>query len=80
MNKIQEFDLSYYINSVLQSRRYGFTYKHAGAFTTFQHGDIYFSFQGYGRSLQGGGHKWKAYAYRGTKVVSTKELQTLQEA
>ena len=72
------FDLGYYVANVLKSRRYGSTYKHAEAPTRFDHGDIRFSFQGYGRSLQSGGHKWKAYAYRGTKPVSTKELLTIK--
>lgn len=67
-------DLGYYVQRVLKSRQFGSTYKHAAAPTTFDHGDIRFSFQGYGRSLQGGGNKWKAYAYRGTQPVPTKEL------
>ena len=71
------FNLGYYIAQVMKTRTYGHTYVHAGAPHEFRHGDITFYVSGYGRSLQGGGHKYKVSATRDGKPVPTAELRTL---
>jgi hypothetical protein len=71
------FDLAYYIAQVIKTRTYGHTYVHAGGRAQFNHADITFYITGYGRSLQGGGHKYKVLAYRDGKPVKTAELRTL---
>ena len=77
MKTNRQFDLSYYRALVLQSRRFGSCYLHAGAPSTYQHDDITFRVTGYGRSLAGGGHKYKAYAMRDGKPVRSTELKNL---
>lgn len=81
------YGLNYWIALVVQTRRCGHTYVHAGArasapfsFRAFEHGDIVFSFTGWGRSLQGGGHKYKVHARHSDtgKPVPSKILKTLQ--
>ena len=62
---------------VLQTRRYGSCYVKVGDRPNFGTVDgIAYSFRSYGRSLQNGGHKYKAYAnYADTgKPVPTKLL------
>ena len=71
------FNLAYYIAQVIKTRTYGHTYVHSGGRAQFSHGDITFYVSGYGRSLQGGGHKYKVVAYRDGKPVKTAELRTL---
>jgi hypothetical protein len=71
------FDLRYYVAQTIKTRTFGHTYVHAGGRSQFQHGDVTFYVEGYGRSLQGGGHKYKVKAYRDGKPVSTKELRAL---
>ena len=71
------FDLAYYIAQVIKTRTFGHTYVHAGGRAQFSHGDITFYVSGYGRSLQGGGHKYKVSATRDGKPVPTVELRTL---
>ena len=73
----RQFDLAYYIAQAIKTRQFGHTYVHAGAPHQFEHGDIYFSVAGYGRSLQGGGHKYKVSATRDGKTVPTAELRAL---
>ena len=73
----RQFDLAYYKAQALKTRQFGHTYVHAGAPHQFEHGDIYFSVSGYGRSLQGGGHKYKVSATRDGKTVPAAELRAL---
>ena len=77
MTTTTAFDLAYYIAQVIKTRTYGHTYVHAGGRAQFHHGDIQFAVSGYGRSLQGGGHKYKVLAYRDGKPVKTAELRAL---
>ena len=77
MTTIRTFDLAYYIAQVIKTRTYGHTYVHSGGRAQFSHGDITFYVTGYGRSLQGGGHKYRVLAYRCGKPVKTAELRTL---
>lgn len=69
--------LRYWVTSVLQSRTYGATYMKVGFRQPFDHGDIRFSCAGYGRSLQSGGNKYKAYAHRDGRPVPSRELEKL---
>jgi hypothetical protein len=71
------FDLAYFKAQVIKTRQFGHTYVHAGAPHEFQHGDIQFAISGYGRSLQGGGKKYKVSAIRDGKPVSTVELRAI---
>ena len=71
------FNLAYYVAQVIKTRTYGHTYVHSGAPHEFQHLDISFAVSGYGRSIQGGGHKYKVSATRDGKPVKTAELRTL---
>ena len=73
----REFDLNYYVAQTIKTRTFGHTYVHAGGRSQFQHGDITFFVEGYGRSLQSGGPKYKVKAYRDGKPVMTKELRAL---
>lgn len=82
----QTYGLHYWIGLVMQTRRYGYTYVHAGArdaatfgFRAFQYDGITFSFCSWGRSLSRGGHKYKVYArYADSgKPVPAKVLKTL---
>jgi len=73
------------INYVLKTRNFGSCYVHAAVRmavdSTWHHkfGDVVFSINGYGRSLQGGGHKYKVAAkYCETgKPVPSKILKSL---
>jgi len=68
--------LAYYRALVQQTRRYGSCYLHAGLPATYSFGTITFRVTAYGRSLQSGGHKYKAYALRdGRPVLSTELLK-----
>jgi hypothetical protein len=71
-------------NYVLQTRRFGHTYVHAAVRMAvdfnWHHkvGDVVFSINGYGRSLQGGGHKYKVHArYDNGKPVPSKVLKSI---
>ena len=77
INPTMKFDLNYYVAQVLKTRTYGYTYVHAGGRRQFQHGDITFYVESYGRSLQSGGNKYKVKAYRNGKPVSANELRAL---
>lgn len=81
-----EYNTSYWVALTLQTRRYGHTYVHSGArescdfaFSAFHHENIAFSYEGYGRSLLSGGHKYKVHArYIDTgKPVPSKVLKAL---
>lgn len=70
----------------MQTRGYGHTYVHSGAraatqfrFRAFEHNGMIFSYTGWGRSLNTGGHKYKVHArYADSgKPVSSKILKTL---
>lgn len=73
------------LSYVIQTRRYGHVYVHAGVRravagwqgVTVQ--GVKFTFRGFGRSLQKGGHKYKAHAnYEDTgKPVPTKALREM---
>jgi len=56
----------YWANLALHTRRYGHCYVHVGARPynggTTEDGTITFTFTGWGRSLQSGGHKYKVHA------------------
>jgi hypothetical protein len=65
---------SYYKALVRKTRAYGSCYLHAGMPSFFEADGIEFTVTGHGRSLQGGGHKYKAYAHREGKIVPTKYL------
>lgn len=82
-----QYPLAYWVAQTLRTRRFGSTYVHAGAraaapfsFRAFEHGGIVFSFAGWGRSLQGGGHKYKVHARHSDtgKPVPSNILKTLQ--
>ena len=80
MNTPTEYGLRYWIAQTLKTRRYGHTYVHVGARgSTLEHDGMIFSFTGWGRSLQVGGHKHKVhttYADSG-KPVPSKVLKAL---
>lgn len=71
---VRTFNVQYYVSLVRKTRTFGSCYLHAEAPAEFEHNGIKFAVTGYGRSLQGGGHKFKAYAHRDGKIVRTKEL------
>ena len=80
----KHLDLRYWIALTRQTRRFGHTYVHSGAraqsgHRAFEHGNIVFSFTGWGRSLNTGGHKYKVHArYTDSgKPVPSKILQNL---
>ena len=67
----REYGPNYWANQVLTTRQYGQTYVHSGArqgmawnacTTTHEGREIRFSWCGWGRSLQSGGHKYKVHA------------------
>jgi len=64
----------YYRGLVHTTRRFGSCYLHEGMPAEFEADGINYTVTPYGRSLQGGGHKYKAYAHRDGKPVSSKEL------
>ena len=79
-----------FIGYIKQSRKYGSTYVHVRFRNNFSRFDVFpeaehggrkvkLSFCGYGRSLQSGGHKYKAHAYyRDTgKPVPSKKLNEI---
>ena len=76
----RKFDAAYFAAQVIKTRKYGHTYVHAGAPREFAHNDISFTVQGYGRSLQGGGHKYVVRATRNGKPVPAVELRTVATA
>lgn len=67
-SKIDTTNPQYWSALVRQTRSFGHTYVHSQARaevmgwkgTTF--GNVLFTFSGYGRSLQSGGHKYKVHA------------------
>lgn len=68
----------------LQTRRFGYCYVPAGIRRKIHgwqgetHDNIKLTFCGYGRSLEGGGHKYKVHArYLDNTPVPTKVLKTL---
>ena len=79
------YGLAYWIAQTLTTRRFGHTYVHAGAraeadfaFRAYQRGEITFSYTGWGRSLQGGGHKYKVHAsYADGRPVPSKVLREI---
>ena len=71
------FNFAYYIAQAIKTRTFGHTYVHAGAPHEFQHADILFVVSGYGRSLQGGGKKYKVSATRDGKPVATVDLRAI---
>ena len=80
------YGLQYWVKRTLQTRRYGHTYVHTGAraatqssFCAFEHDGVIFSYTGWGRSLNSGGHKYKVHArYADSgKPVPTKILSAL---
>ena len=73
----RKLDAAYFAAQVIKSRKHGHTYVHAGAPHEFQHDDISFTVQSYGRSLQGGGHKYVVRATRNGKPVPAVELRTV---
>lgn len=76
----RQFDAAYFAAQAIKTRQYGHTYVHVGAPHEFQHNDISFTVQGYGRSLQGGGHKYVVRATRNGKPVPAVELRTVATA
>lgn len=77
------YGLNYWIAQTLTTRSFGHTYVHAGARHSdgfaFQHGDITFSYTGWGRSLTTRkGHKYKVHArYADGRPVPSKVLRSL---
>lgn len=65
---------SYYKTLVRKTRAFGSCYLHTGLPSAFEEDGITYTVTGYGRSLQGGGHKYKAYAHRDGKPVLSKSL------
>ena len=76
----RQFNAAYFAAQVIKTRKYGHTYVHVGAPHEFTHNDIIFRVQGYGRSLQGGGHKYVVRATRNGKPVPAVELRTVAAA
>jgi hypothetical protein len=74
----RQFDAAYFAAQVVKTRKFGHTYIHAGAPHEFQHQDITFRVTGYGRSLEGNGHKYKVHATRDGKPVPTAILRTFR--
>jgi hypothetical protein len=72
-----EFNLAYFAGQAIHTRRFGHTYVHKGAPDVYYFGEIVFTVTGFGRSLQGGGHKYKVSARRNDKAVPNEELQSL---
>lgn len=78
--------LAYWINLVLETRKFGSTYVHADvrnnvfAFRACALDGIVFSFCSYGQSIPNGGHKYKVHArYEATgKPVPSKVLMGLK--
>lgn len=63
------YGLKYWVGLTMQTRRSGHTYVHVGAraatqFSScaFEHDGMVFSYAGWGRSLNTGGHKYKVHA------------------
>ena len=82
----QAYGLNYWIAQTLKTRHFGHTYVHTGArhspgfaFRAFEHDGIIFSYTGWGRSLNTGGHKYKVHArYADSgKPVPAKVLRNL---
>lgn len=79
------YGLKYWTGLTMQTRRFGHTYVHSGAraatsgFLAFEHDGIRFSFSGWGRSLNTGGHKYKVHARFADsgKPVPSKVLKSL---
>ena len=75
----------YWAGLALQTRRRGHCYVHAPARKALPFGwkalakdGITFSYTGWGRSLQSGGHKYKVHArYENGTPVPTKVLETI---
>ena len=72
---------SYWSNLVKQTRRFGHCYVHTDARDACQFGQIVlgnirFSFAGWGRSLNTGGHKYKVHAHLADtgEIVRSKDL------
>ncbi len=81
-----QYDLRYWIALTLQTRQFGHAYVHSGAraqsfgHRAFEHGNIVFSYTGWGRSLATRkGHKYKVHARDAEtgKPVSSKVLCAL---
>jgi len=81
-----EYGPRYWSALALQTRRFGHVYVHSGArnmdtfaFQCHSCAGIHFSWRGYGRSLNSGGHKYKVHAnYAGTcKPVPSRILNNL---
>jgi hypothetical protein len=77
---------SYWAALTIQTRRFGHTYVHSPArksagfrWKAYEHAGIVFSYGGWGRSLDTGGHKYKVHArYAETnKPVPSKVLKSL---
>jgi hypothetical protein len=73
----RNYDAKYFAAQALKTRAYGSTYVHVGAPDEFEHNGIIFAVSSYGKSLQGGGHKYKVHATRDGKPVPTKELRII---
>jgi len=76
---------NYWIMLAAQTRTYGHTYVHASrrgfaGQIAHQHGDVAFTYQSYGRSLQSGGHKFKVHAWNviTKKPVSSAALREMR--
>lgn len=87
MSTVSKYGLRYWVVLVLQTRRFGHAYVHVGArhspgfaSRAFEHGNIVFSYTGFGRSLTTRkGHKYKVYARcaETNKPVPSKVLRSL---
>jgi hypothetical protein len=78
MQTITITPLQYWTNAALATRDYGHTYVHAACRKDdYVHGDIVFKWSSWGRSLAGGGHKYKVHARYVTtgEPVPTKVLK-----
>jgi hypothetical protein len=67
-SKIDPTSTAYWSSLAKQTRRYGHTYVHAAARAQVMGwqgiilGGVQYTYCGYGRSLQSGGHKYKVHA------------------
>ena len=75
-------DFNYWKSLVLKTRQYGHCYIHAAKRIDLRPiilNGICFYWGSFGRSIQGGGHKYKVRAMKDGKPVKTKDLQSMKE-
>ena len=72
--------VKYFLKAALETRRYGSTYIHVGKrIGGFNYKNLRIFYTSFGKSLQNGGHKFKAYAWyvEDNKPVPSKEIKKM---